>query len=228
MPAGLAVGLLSWVVTPSSASTSGADAAAGRRWRDYAEVFRGPIRTLWAMSVLRSLSTTAYLSLIPFVLTARGSARHIGPTLAVFDVAAAVGGVIGGRLSDRVGRTTVLRSSMLATIPLFVALVYARPSSWWYYPLTALVGALVNANLPVSVVAAQEYAPDHVATASALMMGFAWGTSGVLYLFVGKLADATSPATALVASILVLLPAFWLAVRLPEPSALLPGGSAPR
>src|SRR5919202_1259857 len=175
---------------------------------------------------MRSLSTVAYQGLLGFTLTARGAPEHIGPSLAVFSVCAALGGIVGGRLSDRLGRTAGPRSSILASIPLFIALVYSSPAQWWYYPLTALVGALVNANLPVMVVAAQEYAPDHVATASALTMGFTWGTAGVLFLAVGKLADLTSPAAAMVASVLVLLPAFWLTVRLPEPASLTP--AAPR
>ncbi|HEU4564022.1 MAG TPA: MFS transporter [Gemmatimonadaceae bacterium] len=213
LPIGLAVGAASYAVTPSASAPAGAR----RTFGQYARLWRGPMRLLWATGVLRSLSTVSYQGLIGFVLTARGHASHIGPSLAVFSLAAALGGIAGGRISDRVGRTAVLRSSILATIPLFIGLVYSTPGQWWYYPLTALVGALVNANLPVMVVTAQEYAPDHVATASALMMGFTWGTAGVLFLAVGKLADLTSPVTALVASILVLLPAFWMTVRLPEP-----------
>ena len=138
-------------------------------------------------------------------------------TLATFSLGSAAGGILGGLLSDRLGRIAVLRSSVLAGIPLFVALVYSAPGSWWYYPLTALVGVVVNANTPVAIVLAQEYAPDHVATASALMMGFAWGTSGVLFTLVGALADLTSPRAAMVAAILLLVPALWLTVRLPEP-----------
>lgn len=214
MPVGLAVGLACYLITPATAPVSGAR----RRLSEYGELWHGPIRTLWATGVLRSLSTVSYQGLLGFVLTARGEAHHIGPSLAVFSIASALGGVAGGRISDRIGRTKVLRSSILFTIPLFMALVYSRPENWWYYPLMAVVGAIVNANLPVAVVAAQEYAPGHVATASALMMGFTWGTAGVLFLAVGKLADMTSPTTAMAASILVLIPAFWMTLRLPEPS----------
>ncbi|MBC7788824.1 MAG: hypothetical protein H7Z74_02660 [Anaerolineae bacterium] len=82
----------------------------------------------------------------------------------------------------------------------------------------------MNANLPVAVVAAQEYAPRHVATASALMMGFTWGTAGVLFLAAGKLADVTSPTTAMTASILALLPAFWMTLKLPEPAGMKDSG----
>jgi len=214
LPVGIATGFLSWLVTPS---TRAATRRARPKWRDYAAVFHGPIRTLWAASVLRSLCTISYISLLGFALTARGFAGHIGPSLATYSLSAALGGIVGGLFSDRLGRITVLRSSILSSIPLFVLLVYTTPGVWWYYPLTALVGAMVNANTPVAIVAAQEYAPGHVATASALMMGFAWGTSGVLFTVVGALADVTSPRTAMVAAILLLLPALWLTVKLPEP-----------
>ncbi|MEJ7812739.1 MAG: MFS transporter [Gemmatimonadaceae bacterium] len=215
MPVGILVGLACYAVTPPARPAA---RSAVRRPSDYLALWRGPIRTLWATGVMRSLSTVSYQGLLGFALTARGHAAHIGPSLAVFSLAAAFGGIAGGRLSDRVGRITVLRSSILATIPLFIALVLSSPSQLWYYPLTAVVGALVNANVPVLVVTAQEYAPDHVATASALMMGFTWGTAGVLFLAVGKLADLTSPTTAMVSSILLLLPAFWLTTRLAEPT----------
>lgn len=213
LPVGLLVGTLSYLVTPSTRVPG----VASRRWSEYAAVFRGPIRALWGMSVLRSLSSITYQGLVGFMLAAQGAAGHIGPTLAVFNVAAALGGVAGGRLSDRFGRVTIIRSSVLATIPLFITLVYSGPSNLWFYPLVAVVGALVNANVPVTVVTAQEYAPTHVATASALMMGFAWGTSGVLFPAMGALADVSSPATATVASIALLVPAYLLAIRLPEP-----------
>lgn len=213
LPVGLVSGVACWFVTPSTRT-----AVQHRpRWSSYGAVFRGPIRTLWAASVLRSLCTISYMSLLGFTLTARGFAGHIGPSLAVYSLAAAGGGIVGGFASDRLGRITVLRSSILLSIPLFISLVYSTPAAWWYYPLTAVVGAVVNANTPVAIVTAQEYAPNHVATASALMMGFAWGTSGVLFMLVGALADVTSPSVAMVAAILVLLPALWLTIRLPEP-----------
>lgn len=223
IPVGAAVGVLSYAITPSTRAVG----AVRPRWSEYVMVFRGPLRVLWAMSVLRSLSTVSYMGLLGFVLTNRGFPWHIGPSLAVFSLSSAVGGVAGGRLSDRLGRTTVMRSSVLITIPLFIVLVYSTPAQWWYYPLIAVVGALVNANVPVSIVTAQEYAPTHVATASALLMGFSWGTAGVLFLPVGRLADLTSPTTAMVASILVLFPAFWLTLKLPEPRDIAPGDPSP-
>ena len=96
-------------------------------------------------------------------------------------------------------------------------LIYSNPGQWWFYPLTFLVGAATNASIPVGVVTAQEYAPDHVAVASSIMMGFSWGFAGLLVFLVGLLADATSPTTAALSAISLLLPSMYLAYRLPEP-----------
>lgn len=222
LPAGVAIAALVWYVTPPLDQSV---PVVRRTFRDYARVFHGPMRTLWAMGVLRSISTISWLTLVGFALVPAGYGRHVGPALATYNIAAALGGIVGGRVSDRVGRIPVLRSSILVSLPLFVWLVYSTPANWWYYPLTALVGALVAANIPVSVVTAQEYAPNNVATASALMMGFTWGTAGVLVLFVGMLADVTSPQVAMTTSIAALLPALWLTSRLPEPGFDGSGGS---
>jgi MFS transporter, FSR family, fosmidomycin resistance protein len=212
LPIGVVMGIVSFLLTPSTTSSGKKVAVA-----DYLAIFQGPIRTLWAVNVLRSLSTVAYSSLLPFVFKASGHQAHIGPALAVFSLASAAGGIVGGRLSDRLGRVVVMRSSVLGLIPLFIALVYSNPDQLWYYPLGFLVGAIANATIPVAVVAAQEYAPGHTATTSALMMGFSWGTAGVLYKLVAELAEATSPTIAVLVTITLLLPALWLAWRLPEP-----------
>lgn len=213
LPVGIVLGVITFMLLPSAAQTGNNQ----RRLSDYVNVFRGPIRWLWTMSVLRSLSSVSYMSLLGFILRERGLESHLSASLAVYNIASAFGGIIGGRISDRVGRTVVLRSSILITIPMFIALVLSSPANWWYYPLTALVGMLVMANIPVTIVTAQEYAPHNIATASALMMGFAWGTSGVVYPLIGSLADLTSPITAMIVAIVLLIPAFLITIRLPEP-----------
>ena len=210
---GLGIGIVSYLVTPEYRPV-----AVRRTVRDYLGIFRGPMVTLWAMAVLRSLATIGYNTMLPFILVARGyGLREAAITLAIFAVASAVGGIVGGRVSDRVGRVPVLRSAILTTLPLFVILIFSDPGQLWFYPLTFLVGAAVNASVPVGIVAAQEYAPGHVAVASSIMMGFSWGVAGLLIFLVGLLADATSPSTAALVGVSLLLPSVYLAYRLPEP-----------
>ena len=212
-PIGLAVAVVTFLVTPAEKPVTQRPSA-----REYVAIFRGAMVTLWAMAVLRSLASSGYNAMLPFILAHKGySYGATALALGVYSVASAIGGIVGGRVSDKRGRTTVLRSSILATLPLFVLLVYSEPSQLWYYPLVFLVGAFINASIPVGVVTAQEYAPKHVAVASSIMMGFSWGFAGMLLYFVGVLADATTPTVAALASISLLLPSVWLAYLLPEP-----------
>lgn len=211
---GVAVAALTFAVTPG-----GVQRARRAPLRDYVGIFRGPIVWLWGMAVLRSLASMGYNAMLPFILLGKGfGAREVGITLAVFAVSSAVGGIVGGRLSDRLGRTPVLRGAILTTIPFFAALILSSPANWWFYPLTFLVGAAVNASIPVGVVTAQEYAPGHVAVASSIMMGFSWGFAGLLVFLVGALADATSPTTAALCALALLIPSAVIATRLPEPA----------
>ncbi|WP_425145842.1 MFS transporter [Deinococcus sp.] len=213
-PLGLVVALVSYVITPS-------DRPSGARLTlpEYLSIFQGPLRRLWAMAVLRSLASMGYNAMLPFILLERGYHHNeTASTLAVFAVASAVGGIVGGRVSDRIGRVPVLRSAILLTIPLFALLIYSSPGQWWFYPLTFVVGALVNASIPVGVVTAQEYAPGHVAVASSIMMGFSWGFAGLLVFLVGLLADHTGPVTAALVSLTLMVPSAFLAASLPEPS----------
>jgi MFS transporter, FSR family, fosmidomycin resistance protein len=215
IPFGVAVGVISFIITPSTRAVG--EIVERRTVADYLAVFRGPIRMLWLVMVMRSIAATAYADMAGFVLTGRGETSHIGTTLAAFNIAAAGGAVIAGRVSDRAGRMRVIRWTVLASLPLILLVLQTSASSWAYYPLVIAVGAMVNAGLPVSVVAAQEFAPGHVATASALMMGFAWGMSGLVFPLVGLLADATTPAMAVQIAVLVLVPAWLFALRIPEP-----------
>ncbi|MFD1730669.1 MFS transporter [Deinococcus malanensis] len=211
---GIVLAAVTFAVTPSGRQQS-------KRvgMREYAGIFRGPIVWLWGMAVLRSLASMGYNAMLPFMLLAKGfGAREVGVTLAVYSVASALGGILGGRYSDRFGRTPVLRAAILTTIPFFAALILSSPTNWWFYPLTFLVGAAVNASIPVGVVTAQEYAPGHVAVASSIMMGFSWGFAGLLVFLVGALADATTPQAAAMASLALLVPSALIAYRLPEPA----------
>lgn len=187
----------------------------------YLTAFQGPIRLLWGMAVLRSLASMGYNSMLPFMLLERGfGSKETGLALGLYALGSATGGIIGGRTSDKFGRIPVLRTAILGCLPLFVLLIYSNPSQVWFYPLCFLVAAVANASIPVGVVTAQEYVPEHVAVASSIMMGFSWGLAGVLVALVGLAAELSSPTQAALLVVMLLIPSAWLASRLPEPERL--------
>jgi FSR family fosmidomycin resistance protein-like MFS transporter len=104
--------------------------------------------------------------------------------------AIAVGTLIGGSLSDRFGRKTIIWFSILGALPFALALPYA--DLLWTAVLTILIGMIMSSSLAVIIVFAQDLIPGKIGLVSGLFLGFAFGMSGVGALFIGWLADQTS------------------------------------
>ena len=180
-------------------------------------LLRGPVGVLATSGILRAVSFVTFVNAMPLYLVARHGLATDSPvlfwTLTVFTVAAAVGGIVAGALERRLPRTTLVVSSMLASLLPFAVVLLLVPGTPLYFLVVALAGGLVNAGLPLMVVAAQDLAPDAMGAASGLLMGFTWGTAGLLYIGIGALQEAFGVGPAMAVSFLALLPAAYLARR---------------
>lgn len=135
----------------------------------------------------------------------------IGWTLATFSRAAAVGGIVAGLFAAWVERRLLVAgTTLLAPLPLF-ALFQFEPGGPAYFVAAGLGGALVNASLPLKIVTAQELAPRAVASASGMLMGFAMGIAGLLYVGIGALQEAIGLVPAASVAYAGLMPAALLA-----------------
>lgn len=172
------------------------DAPTGRR----AEPSRIPSRTelhphldslfiLWALVVLRHTVLLATLGFLVILLGQRG-ADYLAGNFALFGflLAGVAGGVLGGHLSDRWGRWPVTVGALWTG--LIAMLGFLLTSDAPSLLLLLLGGGLLNASNPVIVAHAQEILPEQAGTASAIVMGVAWGVAGLLVNLVGILADA--------------------------------------
>jgi MFS transporter, FSR family, fosmidomycin resistance protein len=88
-------------------------------------------------------------------------------------------------------------------------------SGWMFVAALTIGGFLLQSTLPVNVTFGQTIAPISAATVSSLMMGFAWGVSGVIVPFVGMLADRIGIEHTLIAMSAVPIVAAALALPLP-------------
>jgi MFS transporter, FSR family, fosmidomycin resistance protein len=188
-------------------------------FRDLARVFRGQVARLWAMATLRNIAFMSFSTTIPYWFAQRGIPETLAPgtpwwfltttlALTVYNIAATAGAFLGGTLSDRFGRRTVLVSTMVFAIPLYIGLLLVPPeTAWLYLPLLALTGALMNAGIPVAVVMAQEHEPTQIATVSGLLMGFTWGFAGLFYGIIGPLVERFGVIPTMTALGLLLIPA---------------------
>ncbi len=186
-------------------------------FRDLARVFRGEVAKLWAISTLRNVTFMSFSTTLPFWFAQRGlSDAQLALTLSVYSFAGVAGTFLGGTLSDRLGRKTIMVSTMVFSIPLYIALLVFAPESWLYLPLLALSGALMNAGIPVAVVMAQEHEPKQIATVSGLLMGFTWGFAGLLYGVIGPFIEIFGVIPTLSVLGILLVPSLILTLMLKD------------
>ena len=179
------------------------------------QLLLGPVGVLAAAGTLRSLAFISFTNAMPLWLVNVQSLAQddalIGWTLFVYSAAASAGVLVSGALEHRFSRLYLISGSMLLAMPLLISTLFAPTGSVLYFICVALAGALTNAAIPLMVVSAQDLAPDRIAAASGMLMGFTWGIAGVIYIGFGALQQAVGLTPALFISYLFMMPAAALA-----------------
>jgi MFS transporter, FSR family, fosmidomycin resistance protein len=194
-----------------------ADSSAGfRALRPYAR----PLSLLYLIVVLRTLTSLAFATFVPVMLTRRGmTLGQAGAAIAVYLFASGLGGFFGGPAADRFGARRVIALSLVFSTPFLLAAPLL--SGWPFVTMLALGGFFLQSTLPVNVTFGQALAPVSAATVSSLMMGFAWGSGGLSAPLVGLVADRFGIEHTLVG--LACVPLIAAACALPLPAT---GGGA--
>lgn len=182
-----------------------------RALRPYAK----PLTLLYTIVVLRTLTSLAFATFVPVMLTRRGlSVSQAGAAIAVYLLASGLGGFTGGPAADRFGARKVIALSLVAATPFLFAAPFL--TGWLFVVTLAVGGMFLQSTLPVNVVFGQSLAPVSAATVSSLMMGFAWGTGGLSVPLVGMIADRVGIESTLIGLSLVPLVAAACALPLPK------------
>jgi FSR family fosmidomycin resistance protein-like MFS transporter len=130
------------------------------------------------------------MTFLPLHLHARGfTLGRSGAIVSLYLLSGALGGFLGGWLSDRIGGRRVIVASFAGSAPLFFAFLFLPDAA--AIPCLVLGAFVLQASLPVNVVLGQELAPEQSSTVSSLLMGAAWGVGALLIGPIGALADRT-------------------------------------
>lgn len=180
-----------------------------------ADIFRGSIRPmviLWLIVVFRSWVVTSFHTFLGVHLSEGPglTMTMVGWALALFMASESGGALLGGYLSDRMGRKRVVMTGLtLAIVPLMMLIRADQP---WLWPMLLVSGVLLGLPTSVTVVMAQETVPRGVATASGLTMGAGWAVGGLMVAPLGGIADQVGLVATLTATPLLLLVALGLAM----------------
>ncbi len=153
----------------------------------------------------------ALSSYIPLWLIGQGvSETAAAAQLSMVLFSMGIGSLIGGPLSDWLGRVPVMYGSLILMI--LAQLVYFSAAG----PLQTLAGVLVGIGIglsfPITLLLAQDAWPNAIGLASALIMGIGWIPFGVGSWVVGLIADASSLEAAM--QTLIWVPAIGVVVML--------------
>ena len=160
----------------------------------------------------KNVYTSSLTSFFTFYLIERFqlSVQAAQVQLFVFMAAVAVGTLVGGPVSDRIGRRPMIWISILGALPFTLLLPYA--SLFWTGVLTIVIGLLMASAFPAILVYAHELLPGRVGLVSGMFFGFAFGLGGLGAAAMGRIADASS--IAFVYQLCSYLPAIGLVVWL--------------
>jgi MFS transporter, FSR family, fosmidomycin resistance protein len=185
-------------------------------WQPLRAVWK-PLTILYFLVFIRSIIQIVFGQFLPLYLHRE---RGFGVTAASYSLtlylaAGAIGGFVGGHLSDRFGGRRVILISMAGCLP-FLALFFLTSGVVSLIGL-ALTGLLLLFTIPVNVVMAQELVPSQAGTVSALMMGFAWGMAGLIFIpITGWLGDHFTLHNALFLLGLFPVIGIFLTLKLPK------------
>lgn len=158
---------------------------------------------IWLIAVCRQIVFILMNSFLPVLTMSRGvsymkSSFYLAGTFLIGMAAM----MLGGHLSDRLGRKPMIAMTLFMATPLLY--LFLLTSGVLSLVFLLLGSALLVSATPVNIVLGQEAAPRHMGTASALIIGGAPAIAALAALPFGIIADNMGIQTA--AAIIFILP----------------------
>lgn len=171
---------------------------------------------LLALIAVRSAILIGLQTFIPLYFDRYSNMPHseVGMLVTVLIFSGAFGTLLGGPLSERIGRRNTMCAAMV--VVLAGLLIFMRTEGIVQVIALGIAGAFITMPWPISVVMVQEAMPNNVGLASGLTLGLAYGASGLAVSLMGGMADVLGlPA---VMTLITLLPiaVFIMSLFVPE------------
>ncbi len=181
----------------------------------FARVF-GP---LLGVMLLRNMSVSSLgIFLVVYLVDARGFELPLATSaLALYELSGVGGALLGGTLSDRIGRRRMVAGATIVSALLMLVFVHAEGGL--LIPLLIGLGLTALSVSPVFLALVQDQLPDNRATANGLFMTYAFGIRALNILMVGALGDAFGLQNAYILAALISLLSLPLMITLPATPA---------
>jgi len=194
--------------------TQPVNAGQGLPWRQALRGMGSLLLPLVGIIVARLFMTRSLTTYLPTFLSEEGADLWLaGASLSLLEIGGMAGALLGGAISDRLGRRLVLFVSML-TAPLLL-FVFLRIEGWLQLPLLLLMGFTALSVTPVVMALVQESFPDNRALANGVYMSLSFVLSSVVVVVLGAMGDLFGLRLAFTASAVITLLGLPLVLLLP-------------
>lgn len=198
-----------------------------RSWRTAVHALRPLLVPLVGLTVMRAPMVAATFIFLPTFLTERGANFWFaGVSVSVVAGAGIIGSLLGGSMSDRLGRRLVMFLFMLAAPLLIFALL--RVSGWALLPVLIGLGIVMLPAQVIMMAIVQENCPQNRALANGLYLSLAFISESAAAVVLGALGDLFGLHLAYAASAVILLLSLPLVLLLPQEAPVPPSGAVPR
>ena len=187
-------------------------------WRQALKGMERLMLPLVGIIVARAFVAAALSTYLPTFLREEGADLWLaGASLSVYEAAGTVGALLGGWLSDQLGRRTMLFISLVAAGPLM--LLFLSTNGWMRLLSLLLLGFAVLSNLGVIMAMVQESHPQNRALANGVYLALAFLSNSGMSVIVGALGDLFGLRLAFTAAAFAPLLGSALVLLLPRQNA---------
>ena len=212
---GFILGFLQIYLAPSVKRIPAADAkAAAAALNEHRPMALGAAFALIMVIFLRQWVHSSLTTYLPQWLTAQGySVTMTSNLMFAMLLPLAFGGLFGGYMADRIGRKPIIIASLGLMGPLLLLLLNA-PGPLMFV-LAPVLGMVMGASFPITLVMAQELLPRGIGIMSGLALGFTFIAGGVGVAISGIIADRIGLTAMLTGLSLIALAGTGFALMLP-------------
>jgi MFS transporter, FSR family, fosmidomycin resistance protein len=176
---------------------------------------RGVMIPLTGIIISRGFLVGTLAAYLPTYIVSSGKSLWMGGIgLAVLELAGIVGTLLGGTLSDRIGRRPVLFTTMPISSFLMLSILYAP--GWMLLPLLILLGLSVFAFAPVIMAVVHDHCGKNRGAANGFYMMISFLSTAAVVVFVGWLSDLSGISMAFTVSALLGLAGVPIILLLPK------------
>ncbi|MCJ7739452.1 MAG: MFS transporter [Anaerolineae bacterium] len=199
MLAGILASFLLWTRLKKTTDQQPAGAVGALHWQAVYRQLKPLLLPLAGVVVARRAVVAALSTYLPILLTQEGATMWLtGISLTVYEAAGVLGALLGGSISDRIGRRSVIFSSLVIVPALmFVFLAVSGPIR---LALLVLLGFTALSVTPVMMALVQDAAPDNRALANGMYMAMNFGISSLVTVLLGFIGDKSGIRTSFVVS----------------------------